>query len=75
MRLREYLNEKKKQIDFKPKNKSEWSELVEKFGLKSATVHQTMGPNWKHIVWLVLPNGQKRPFAVTKNEKLFKKEN
>ena len=52
-----------KHLKYRPQSTKDWSQKKERWGLQPATLSHTMGPNYKHIVWLVV-GSNRRPWAV-----------
>ena len=61
-------------IRYSPLSIEDWREKKKRWGLRPATMQQTMGPNWRHIVSLITKKGVYRPFAVY-NEDQFLADN
>lgn len=58
--------QKKSQVKeefYSPSSTEDWGRKRKEEDLRPASLYQTMGPNWIDIVWLVLRDGEKRPFA------------
>jgi hypothetical protein len=64
-----------KEFFHSPKNTDEWKKIKDKYDLRPASISHTMGPNYKHIHWLVINKNNRKPFAQYKeNENEKRKE-